>query len=164
MTDTDRNTIGAVLGRIPSGLAIVTVRGPNGAQTGMLASWFQQVSFDPPALSIAVKQGRYINDWLAADGALAVNLLGEGQKSFLSHFGKGFGPDEEAFSGIETSTGTNGVTVLTQALGWLEGRVTQRLDVGDHALIIAEITAAGRGPDLDAVRPTVHIRRNGFNY
>jgi flavin reductase (DIM6/NTAB) family NADH-FMN oxidoreductase RutF len=130
----------------------------------MLASWVQQASFDPPAVSVAVKRGRYVHDWLATCSPVALNLIGEGQKKLLAHFAKGFEPGVNAFEGISTAAGRNGVTVLTESLGWLEGRPTGSLAAGDHTLFLVELTGAGRGPDLDGVRPMVHIRKSGGNY
>src|SRR5258706_383723 len=45
------------LGRVPSGLFILTVCDGQ-RETGMLASWVQQCSFEPPQVSVAVKHGR----------------------------------------------------------------------------------------------------------
>jgi hypothetical protein len=54
------------LGRIPSGLFILTARFED-QSTGMLASWVQQVSFDPPLVSVAVKKGRFVANWLVTN-------------------------------------------------------------------------------------------------
>ena len=46
-------TIGKVLGRIPSGIFVLTVK-HDGRATAMLASWVQQAAFAPPAISVAL--------------------------------------------------------------------------------------------------------------
>ena len=48
------DAIGPVLGRTPSGVFILTASSGDGQETGMLASWVQQASFDPPAITVAV--------------------------------------------------------------------------------------------------------------
>src|SRR5688572_13538584 len=88
----------AALGRVPSGLFIVTVRHGR-RETGMLASWVQQCSFDPPQVSAAFAKDRWVLDWLTDDAALTVNVIGEGEKKLVAHFGKGFTPDAPAFEG-----------------------------------------------------------------
>src|SRR6185369_15859691 len=93
--------IGPVLGRIPSGIFILTVGDGTGRETGMLCSWVQQASFQPPTVTIALRSDRYVNDWLTASKAAVLNLVGESEKQFLVHFGRGFKQDEPAFSGIE---------------------------------------------------------------
>src|SRR5215212_332671 len=88
----------AALGRVPSGLFILTVRHGED-ETGMLASWVQQCGFDPPQVVAAFAKDRWVLKWLKPHAAFAVNVLAEGQKQLMAHFGKGFGPGEEAFTG-----------------------------------------------------------------
>ena len=52
----------------------------------MLASWVMQAGFEPPMVSVAVKQGRYVCDWLTEGQPFVLNLVGEGQKKLLKHF------------------------------------------------------------------------------
>lgn len=167
-----REQIAPVLGRIPSGLSILTVIDPpknnteNNAEneTGMLASWVQQVSFEPPMITIAVNRQRYLNDWLSDGVFVAVNLLAESNGSYLKHFGRGFEPGEPAFDGLEIARSENGLPVLTDTLGFLEARICGQLSAGDHILYTAEVTSAGSGPLLDQKNPFVHVRKNGFHY
>ena len=163
-TAAQRAAIGAMLGRTPSGLFILTARGPDGAETGMLASWVQQASFEPPTMTIAVNRKRYIIDWLQTGSVIALSLLGESNKSLLGHFGRGFEPGAPAFNGVDLDRTPHGCPVMVAALGWLEGRVTGRLDTGDHVLYAAELTAAGSNSSLETEKPWVHIRKNGLNY
>lgn len=164
LSDEQRTAIGSVLGRTPSGLYILTARGPDGSQTGMLASWVQQAAFDPPALTVAIKRGRYLHEWLASCPDVCLNLLGESHKRFLGHFGKGFEPHEKAFEGLNTRTAANGLTVLADALGWLEGKIADGMETGDHIIYLVRLTGGGVSPLLDTEKPWVHIRKNGFNY
>jgi flavin reductase (DIM6/NTAB) family NADH-FMN oxidoreductase RutF len=159
-----RDAIGPVLGRTPSGLFILTACGPAGAETGMLASWVQQASFEPPTMTVAVNRKRYINDWMSPGASVALNLLGESHKSLLGHFARGFDPGAAAFTGIDVVRTPQGCPALAAALGWLEGRVTGRLEAGDHFIYTVELTAAGSGSALESEKPWVHIRKNGFNY
>ena len=159
-----RESIAPVLGRTPSGIFILTAADADGRETGMLASWVQQASFDPPAVTVAVNRKRYLHDWLQERPQLALNLVGESQSDLLKHFGRGFEPDEEAFEGLDVVRGVTGLPLLAMALGYLEGRVTGRIDAGDHIVYLLEIEAGGGSSSLDDQRPMVHIRKNGFNY
>ena len=52
--------------------------------------------------------------------------------------------------------------MLPDALAWLDGKVSQRMECGDHWLIYAEVD---RGGVLDVEGSTaVHQRRSGANY
>lgn len=162
---TDKTSdLAQVLGRIPSGVFVVTCGDGDGRTTGMLASWVQQAAFEPPMISIVVKNGRYINDWLAQTGRAVVNVVGESQKQLLGHFGRGFEPDQPAFEGFETTTGETGLPILCDSVGYLEGEVVESVAAGDHRVYLLTIIAAGNGPRLEGESPMIHIRKNGFNY
>lgn len=90
----------AALGRIPSGLFVLTFR-QGKHETAMLASWVQQCSFEPPQVAFAINEKRYVLDWLVEGSPVTVNILGEGQKELVSHFGKGFEPGVSAFDAIK---------------------------------------------------------------
>lgn len=148
------------LGRLPSGLFILTVATEAGG-TGMLASWVQQSSFSPPQLTVAVKPERYVAGLLADGVPFALNQLAAGQTSLLSHFGRGFGPDEPAFDGIDVSMTSLGVPILSAVLSHLECRVVGRCSGGDHDLVIGRVEA---GRIHDEAAPYVHLRKSGLNY
>lgn len=156
--------IGPVLGRMPSGVFVLTVSDGKGRETGMLASWVQQASFEPPMLTLAVKKERYVNDWLQATGRAALSVVAEKQHGFLKHFAAGFAPDEAAFEGLNVARSEAGLPVLSESLGWLEGTVAGRTEAGDHYLYVLKLTAAGAAEDPLARRPMVHVRRNGLKY
>ena len=150
----------AALGRIPSGLFIVTTR--HGRQeTGMLASWVQQCSFTPPLVSIAFARDRWVLDWLTEAAALAVNVIPEGEKKLIAHFGKGFGSGEPAFEGLEVRREAHAAPVLAAAHAYLDCRVAVRHEVGDHVLVIARVVGGGV---LHEARPATHVRRSGVRY
>lgn len=155
---------GAVFGRTPSGIWILTARSESGAETGVLVSWVQQASFVPLQATIAVQKKRFLHDWFSEQPYVALNLVAEGQKHFLRHFGKGFGPDEPAFENLDLERTPQGVPALAGALGWVEVRVINHLEAGDHLIYLAELTAGGRGPDFDDQRPMVHVRKNARTY
>jgi len=156
--------IGPVLGRTPSGIFILTASDGAGNETGMLASWVQQASFEPPMVTCAVNRKRYLIDWLKASPHLGLSLVGETQTQFLKHFGRGFDPDQPAFEDISVVRGKTGIPLLADALGYLEGRVEGQFDSGDHVVYLVEIIGSGALDRLESEKPMVHIRKNGFNY
>jgi len=156
----DQKTLAAALGRIPSGLFILTFR--HGKQeTAMLASWVQQCSFEPPQIVIAMNEKRYVLDWLGKLSPITVNVLSEGQKELMSHFGKGFEPGMPAFEGIDVERSGHSAPSLPAAHAILDCRVASKLKTGDHILIVAEVVA---GKLQHEGRPGVHVRRSGMHY
>jgi flavin reductase (DIM6/NTAB) family NADH-FMN oxidoreductase RutF len=156
----DAEALAAALGRIPSGLFVLTARDGT-RETGMLASWVQQCSFDPPQVSVAVRKGRDVLDWLRDGAAFVVNVVPEGGKALVAHFGKGFGPDEPAFEGLAVRRDGEIPPVLLSAHAYLACRVVSRADAGDHVLVIGRVE---RGAVLNQGGPIVHVRKNGLKY
>ena len=162
MISSDKDSIGAALGRVPSGLFIVTIRKDEQVQA-FLASWVQQASFEPPVLSVACKDGRPAAELLAAGGDFAINVIGKGEHDLMKHFGKGFEPGVNPYEGIEVQKGETGVEVLPQALSVIECRSTgERAKAGDHHLYLGE--AVGGWLREGSGDPAVHIRKSGFSY
>lgn len=157
--EVDRS-VAAALGRVPSGLFVLTAR--NGTrETGMLASWVQQCSFEPPQVSVAVHKGRAVLPWLTDDNVpLVVNVLPEGAKKYVAHFGKGVEAGEPAFDGLPVDR-AHAAPVLTEALAYLECRVSGWTDAADHVLFVLEVVG---GAVLHDGRPATHVRRSGKHY
>jgi flavin reductase (DIM6/NTAB) family NADH-FMN oxidoreductase RutF len=155
-----RETLASALGRVPSGLFIVTIQYRD-AETGMLASWVQQCSFDPPQVTVALNNSRAILDWFTPDAVFVVNVIPEGNKSLIAHFGKGFELGEPAFAGLDVSREADTPPVLLAAHAYLVCRVADRVVAGDHTLVIGRVTA---GAVLHEGKPAVHVRKNGLRY
>ena len=163
MHSTDpQKSLAAALGRIPSGLFILTVANQT-IETGMLASWVQQCSFVPPMITFVIQRGRAIADLLTNDSPFTLNILEAAQTDMIAHFGKGFSLKDDAFAKLDVQRDPRKQCgpVLTEALAYLQGKVLQRLPAGDHELFLAEVTA---GALLDDGQPMVHIRKNGMHY
>ncbi len=159
--DTDpHKQMGAALGRVPSGLFVLTAR-RGAAETGMLLSWVQQCAFEPPHLSMAVRQDRDILHWLADGSPFTLNVLDATQTDMIVHFGRGFALGQPAFTGLEVDRPDGGAPVLREALAYLECRVSGRLPAGDHVLLISRVTG---GKLLGEGAPMVHVRKSGFHY
>jgi flavin reductase (DIM6/NTAB) family NADH-FMN oxidoreductase RutF len=158
---TEKKDLAPILGRLPSGLFILTV-GSGERSTGMLASWVMQAGFEPPMVSVAVKQGRYVADWITAGQPFVLNVLGENSNGLMKHFSAGFEPGQPAFDGVTITHCPRGVPILNDALGHLECEPTSHVDSGDHRIFLAKVV---RGKLHDATgRPYVHVRKSGANY
>ena len=150
------------LGRVVGSLCILTTR--KGELSGaMVASWVSQASFTPPGLTVAVAKDRAVEALLHKGDRFALNVLAEGRESGpMKQFLQPFKPGADRFSGLELETSPNEQPLLPEALAWLEGRVSQRMECGDHWLIYAQLDHGGV---LDQEASTaVHHRRSGANY
>ncbi len=154
--------LAAALGRVPSGLFILTVRDGDRA-TGMLASWVQQAGFDPPMLTVAIARGRFVGDWARAAGRFVLNQVPAGNKGLLRHFGKGFDPDEPAFEGVAVRRDDHPAgPILAEALGYLVVEAAGEVSGGDHDVLLGRVVEGGL--IVADAHPMVHVRRTGLHY
>lgn len=153
-----KKQVARALGQVPSGCFVMTASS-GGRATGILASWVQQASFDPPMVTAAVKQGRPIQELIEESGHFVLNHISENPLVMFRHFGRGFRLDEPAFDGLSTQADPAGI-ILQDCIGHLGCRVVKSLDVGDHRLYVGEIISAA----LRDGRPYVHLRSNGLQY
>jgi flavin reductase (DIM6/NTAB) family NADH-FMN oxidoreductase RutF len=162
--DSLETQLAPILGRIPSGLFVLVAAGPDNCPTGMLASWVQQASFSPPQVTVAVNKVRWINEWLRIGTPVTLNQAPRGDSMLLKHFGKGFEPGADAFTGLEWAPGPSGLPLLKGAMCSVEGRIEARLSAGDHDILLVTLTAAMAHRDPADFDPWVHVRKNGFGY
>jgi flavin reductase (DIM6/NTAB) family NADH-FMN oxidoreductase RutF len=161
MSDSEqRKRMIAALGRIPSGLFVLTIRYGD-VETGMLTSWVQQCSFEPPQISIALKPERDVWAWLTDGAAFTLNILDDSQTDMIGHFGRGFALTEPAFTDLAVERPNGIAPVLSEALAYLDCRVAGRLRAGDHDLLIGRVVG---GEMLSDGQPMIHVRKNGSHY
>jgi len=157
---TEEQAIGKALGRVPSGVFVLTARhGP--AVGAMLASWVQQASFKPPAISVALAKGRPIAQLIRDSGQLALSILGDEDRSLMKYYAK-LRPGDEPFAGINTRPAPSGVPILADALAFLDCVLLSTHEFGgDHELFIARVTA---GQMLRQGMAFTHQRGSGSHY
>jgi flavin reductase (DIM6/NTAB) family NADH-FMN oxidoreductase RutF len=150
---------------IPYGLYVLTASTEDveSGLSGMNAatvSWLSQAAFEPPRIVVALRNGSGIWRRVQAAGVFALNLLGTGQKALASTFFRHVEPEGNTIGGAAFHTGATGAPILDDAPAYLECRVIQTLDAGDHTLFLADILAAGIQNDLDALT----IDETGWHY
>jgi flavin reductase (DIM6/NTAB) family NADH-FMN oxidoreductase RutF len=152
--------LAAALGRIPSGIFVVTVA-QGDVETGMLASWVQQCSFRPPRITLAIQPQRDIASLLRAGSRFGLNILESSQTDMVVHFGKGFPLGQPAFESLSVERVPGIGMIVLEALAFLSCRVVERVAAGDHDMFIADLEA---GRVLDDGQPMIHVRKNGLHY
>ncbi len=161
--ETIRNTIGKALGKIPSGVFILTVEhGSTSRRAAMMASWVQQAGFDPPTITVGVGKGRPIAALVRDAGKFGLSVLGENDTPLMKKYARGVPEGVDPFDGVQVSRTPGGVVYLAESLSYLECSLVQTIETGsDHDLMIARIVG---GEALKEAKPFVHLRGNGFHY
>jgi flavin reductase (DIM6/NTAB) family NADH-FMN oxidoreductase RutF len=154
------STLAAAVGKIPSGLFIVTAA-IEGKKEGYLGSWIQQVSFSPLLIQIAIRPGRPCYDLIKSQGRFCVNVIGQKNGGAMKPF---WNPDStpDPFAGIEWSQSSRGNIIIGTALAALECEVRTAVTPGDHEIIFAEVVEGHVLQPED--KSLTHVRRSGLVY
>lgn len=162
MNDTPLSDVAVALGRVPSGLFVVTARNAGGVETAFLASWVMQAGFEPPALSIAVGQDRAALDFVRAPGSsFTVSVIADSEKAQVGPFARGVAPGPDALADAPVERIESGQSVVEGCLAWMDCRTLDHARSGDHVVVLAEIVDARAGRDDF---PAIHVRKNGLSY
>lgn len=153
--------IARALGRIPSGLFVVTARRGED-ETSFLASWVMQAGFAPPSVTVGVGLTRPARGFMEPAGSrFAVSVIGEHERKKLGPFFKPVGPGPRALDGLEVDRSPGGLAVVRGCLAWLECETLRRMPSGDHLIVLGQVLHAAQQGEQG---PTVHVRINGLDY
>ncbi|MFT7076658.1 MAG: flavin reductase (DIM6/NTAB) family NADH-FMN oxidoreductase RutF [Planctomycetota bacterium] len=156
----DESSIGGALGRVPSGLFIVSTVDEHGAALGFLASFVQQMGFTPPTVAVAVSTERGHLEAIRHSKRFAISVLGEDDKGLMKPFFKK-PEDGSPFDELKSHVPTDGAPVLSDALAWLDCRLAGEHNAGDHIVVFGVVEAASKTREGE---PLTHTRKNGLKY
>jgi flavin reductase (DIM6/NTAB) family NADH-FMN oxidoreductase RutF len=161
MDEKTRQGIAAALGRVPSGLYILTAKHED-RRAGMLVSWVQQACFQPPMVSVAIGKGRQVMPLLSESRKFGLCQLSKNDKLILKKFAGGTDLGEDPFLGLDLLPHTvTGVPILAHTAAYLECEMVCHMDVdGDHDIFVGVIRAGA----YFGGEPHVHLRENGMRY
>jgi flavin reductase len=143
-----RSTVGA----FATGVTVITTCGREAADAdfyGMTANAFSSVSLDPPLVLVCVISGTAGAETIERNGVFAVNVLGAHQEPISRFFSSRDRPSgRAAFAGLPHFAAVTGAPILERAAAYLDCRVTDRHEAGDHLIFIGEVVALGVDPEV----------------
>jgi flavin reductase (DIM6/NTAB) family NADH-FMN oxidoreductase RutF len=125
-----------VCGRFATGVAIATLRAPDGSPHGITVNSFTSVSLRPPLILVCIDQQAASCPFFAAQDYFAINILRDTQQELSVRFAQW---PEGRFDGIKWRAGAGGAPVLEGSLAALECRKERILRAGDHQVIFGEV-------------------------
>ncbi|MEV4616916.1 flavin reductase family protein [Kitasatospora sp. NPDC049258] len=147
------------MAQLASGVSLVTANDPeDGEDVGMTATSFLSVSLEPPLVLVSVRTDSRMDEVLTRAEAWAVSLLDEGQRALASRFAmKGRLSDRLLFADTPHRPGPwSAAPLIDGALATVECRTEQRVEAGDHVLVLGRVLEARvSGP---AGRPLLYFR------
>ena len=131
------------------GVMVITTKW-GGKLNGMSAAWVSRASEQPFLVMASVYKKNYSHDLIQNSRIFAVNYLVEGQQNLAIHFGKQSGREVDKFRKVLYSTDKTGAPILKDCLAFLDCRVINQMDSGDHTIFLGEVLSGkvvthGRG-------------------
>lgn len=128
---------------IPYGLYVLTAENKNGEVTAAAVNWVTQASFEPPLVVVGVKADSHAHTLIKETKAFALNVLGKGQQDLAFTFFKPATKEDNKISGEPYRKGKFGSPVLESAPAFVECKLLETVEKGDHSVFIGEVVDAG---------------------
>ena len=128
-----------VFGVFATGVTIITTNDVNGKPFGLTANSYTSLSLDPPLVLVCVDKKVDCYACFEQSKVFAVNFLAEDQEQLSTRFAtKGI----EKFEGVPIRQGSVGVPLLEGAIGFIECKLVNGYEGGDHTIYVGEVQAA----------------------
>ena len=128
-----------VMAHFATGVTVVASRGPDGRTCGLTANSIASVSLKPLLVLVCVNREAASHACIVEGGAFAVSILDHRHEQLARRFAAG---DRTArFEELAYRTEVTGSPVLEEALAWLDCRVQNVHQAGDHSIVVGEVVA-----------------------
>lgn len=132
-----------MLRKIPHGLYICGVKDDDNLN-GFTVSWLMQSSFEPPLVVNCIKRETGSHEMLKKNGVFSISFLENGQKDMAAKFFKPQSRVGNKFADVEFYEGeATGCPIISDSLGYIECKVVDSVEKGDHSIYVGEVIAAG---------------------
>ncbi|WP_242674721.1 flavin reductase family protein [Phytopseudomonas daroniae] len=139
----DPGALRQAFGTFATGVTVITTHDVDGQPRGMTANSFTSVSLNPPLLLVCVGKTALSYGAFTSSDCFAVNLLHEGQTDTSAIFASK-SPDK--FQNVKHDIVHTGAPILVDSLTWFDCTVDQRMEAGDHIVLIGQVRAFGTSP------------------
>lgn len=139
----DQQAKKTMLRKIPHGLYICGVK-EGEDMNGFTVSWLMQSSFEPPLIVNCVKKGTTSHKMIENTKVFAISFLEDGQKDLAAAFFKPKTRVGNKFEDVEFYEGeATGCPIIKDSLGYIECKVVNMAEEGDHTVCVSEVIASG---------------------
>lgn len=142
MPPIDPETFRYLCGFFPTGVAVVTTRGPDGGPVGMTANSFTSVSLDPPLVSVSIDRAAEMHRHILDAERFAINILAGGQESLSRRFAAVM---DDRFAEVVYSWNDAGLPILSGTLASVLCERVAAHAAGDHTIVLGRVTGGGAG-------------------
>lgn len=144
----DSHQFRRVMGQFATGVTVVTTA-VGSRLHGSTVNSFSSVSLAPLLVAVCLDRASRTLALISDSGVFAVNILSHVQQEWANRFAGRGEPVPDDFNGLDHRKVVTGAPILLHTVGWLDCRVTNRFEAGDHAIVLGEALACELGESLD---------------
>jgi len=134
----DPNEFKRAMAQFASGVTVVTTKHGD-TPIGITASSFTSLSLNPPLVLVSLDKKLFTHNVIAESGVFAVNVLSARQWELGMRFA-GLKPEiKDRFAGLTTKLATTGSPIFPDSLAWVDCKVWNMYDGGDHTIFVGEV-------------------------
>jgi flavin reductase (DIM6/NTAB) family NADH-FMN oxidoreductase RutF len=138
-------------GAFATGVTVITAGGDTPG--GMTANAFSSVSLEPAMVLVCVKHDAALHDAILSEQGFAVSVLAAHQEAVARHFANKNRPrGAREFDAVRWQPApVTGAPVIEDSLAWIDCRLAEVYDGGDHSIFIGSVLGLGQGDSRDAL-------------
>ncbi|MFZ4895282.1 flavin reductase family protein [Plantibacter sp. Mn2098] len=134
--------------RHAAGVAIITTLAPDGRPVGFTATSLASLSAVPPLATF--NMAKSASSWPAIVEAerVVIHMLGAKNRPVAEQMS---GDQRYRFVGDHWHEGPHGLPIVDGVTTWMIGRIVERFEVHNNAVVVVQIEDGGAGEDDDAL-------------
>jgi flavin reductase (DIM6/NTAB) family NADH-FMN oxidoreductase RutF len=125
-----------VLSHYPTGVSIVTGDVADIGPVGLVVGTFTSLSLEPAMVSFMPAKSSTSWPKIQSSGSFCVNVLGANQGDLCKQFSARGG---KKFEGVDWRPAATGSPILDGAMAWVDCRIEQVFDSGDHQIVVGRV-------------------------
>jgi len=156
----------------PKLVVVISSSDEYGRGNVMTAAWAMPVSSAPPMVVVAISPKRLTYEYVKSSKEFVINVPSIDLIDQVRYFGSVSGKEENKLSRAKVGNGRRvKAPILLDSIAWLECKVTNEVEAGDHVLFIAEVIEAYVKKDaleeditynLERFKPILHLGGDSY--
>ena len=133
-----------MMARLPSGVVVISARLGDGYR-GLTASSLVSISNEPPMVMVGLEHEAATRTAVIESRAFNVSVLSRAQEFIAERFAGRAPAVDVAWQEVPHRLGANGIPLIVGCAAWLECRLVEVHQAGDHDICVGEVEAGVLG-------------------
>jgi flavin reductase (DIM6/NTAB) family NADH-FMN oxidoreductase RutF len=133
-----------VMARLAASVVVISARHDSGFR-GLTATSLVSISAEPAMVLVSLEHMTLTRNAVVESKAFNVSILNRSQEFIAERFAGRAPAVAAAWNEVPHRLGVNGIPLIDGCVGWLECRLAQVHQAGDHDLCVGEVDIAVKG-------------------